>query len=434
MNNEKQAQDILRGNAVVGQSGGPTAAINATLAGVIRGVTDLRRGRGGCPIRHLYGMKNGVDGLLRGELIDLDLLFDPAVVGSEKNLDTLTLTPSSALGSCRRRLPAPGAPDEDAVMGQLLRILREHDIRYFFYIGGNDSMDTVAKLSAYAEAHGYEMRVIGVPKTIDNDLEGTDHTPGYGSAAKYIGVVMKEIIRDATVYGTKYVTVVEIMGRNAGWLTAAAALAKSDDCEGVDMICLPEVPFNVERFVEKVRVMQEKKPSIVIAVSEGVKLEDGRYVCELADDVHAVDAFGHKALTGTARYLANVVARNLDTKTRCIELSTLQRCAGHLTSRTDITEAYQVGGAAAKAAFEGVTGQMVALKRISNNPYQCTTELHPISEVANLEKKVPLSWMNNNHTQMTEDFLDYARPLIQAELTPLYIAGLPHHIYMKNQK
>ncbi len=209
---------------------------------------------------------------------------------------------------------------------------------------------------------------MGVPKTIDNDLMATDHTPGYGSAAKYIGVVMKEIIRDATVYGTKYVTVVEIMGRNAGWLTAAAALAKSDDCEGVDMICLPEVPFNVDRFVEKVQAMQETKPSIVIAVSEGVKLEDGRYVCELADDVHAVDAFGHKALTGTARYLANVIARKLDTKTRCIELATLQRCAGHLTSRTDITEAYQVGGAAAKAAFEGVTGQMVALKRLSNNP------------------------------------------------------------------
>ena len=288
--------------------------------------------------------------------------------------------------------------------------------------------------SRYGAQVGSAVRFIGVPKTIDNDLCLTDHTPGYGSAAKYIGVVMKEIIRDATVYGTKYVTVVEIMGRNAGWLTAAAALAKSDDCEGVDMICLPEVPFNVEHFIEKVRVMQEKKPSIVIAVSEGVKLEDGRYVCELADDVHAVDAFGHKALTGTARYLANVVARNLDTKTRCIELSTLQRCAGHLTSRTDITEAYQVGGAAVKAAFEGVTGQMVALKRISNSPYQCTTELHPISEVANLEKKVPLSWMNENHTQMTEDFLAYARPLIQAELTPLYIAGLPHHIYMKPQK
>ena len=295
-------------------------------------------------------------------------------------------------------------------------------------------MDTIGKLAEYGERIQSDIRFMGVPKTIDNDLMVTDHTPGYGSAAKYIGVVMKEIIRDATVYGTKYVTVVEIMGRNAGWLTAAAALAKSDDCEGVDMICLPEVPFNVEHFIEKVRVMQEKKPSIVIAVSEGVKLEDGRYVCELADDVHAVDAFGHKALTGTARYLANVVARNLDTKTRCIELSTLQRCAGHLTSRTDITEAYQVGGAAVKAAFEGVTGQMVALKRISNSPYQCTTELHPISEVANLEKKVPLSWMNENHTQMTEDFLAYARPLIQAELTPLYIAGLPHHIYMKPQK
>ena len=258
----------------------------------------------------------------------------------------------------------------------------------------------------------------------------TDHTPGYGSAAKYIGVVMKEIIRDATVYGTKYVTIVEIMGRNAGWLTAAAALAKAEDCEGVDMICLPEVPFNVDHFVDKVERMQKEKPSIVIAVSEGVKLEDGRYVCELADDVHAVDAFGHKALTGTARFLANTVARRLDTKTRCIELSTLQRCAGHLTSRTDITEAYQVGGAAAKAAFEGHTGEMVALDRISNAPYQCGTSLHPISEVANLEKKVPLEWVNADHTAMTDEFLAYALPLVQAELTPIYVEGLPHHIYL----
>ena len=238
------------------------------------------------------------------------------------------------------------------------------------------------------------------------------------------------LYRDATVYGTNYVTIVEIMGRNAGWLTAAAALARAEDCEGVDMICLPEIPFNVDHFVEKVARMQAKKPSIVIAVSEGVKLEDGRYVCELADDVHAVDAFGHKALTGTARFLANTVARRLDTKTRCIELSTLQRCAGHLTSRTDITEAYQVGGAAAKAAFEGHTGEMVALKRISNAPYQCTTELHPICEVANLEKKVPLEWINEDHTDMKPEFLAYALPLIQAELTPIYVEGLPHHIYL----
>ena len=406
-------------NAIVGQSGGPTSVINASAYGVID--TALKSGA----ITQVLGAEHGIKGVLADRLFDMSK-------EDARELELLKYTPSSALGSCRYKIADPDVDDTD--YKRILEIFKKYNVRYFFYNGGNDSMDTCNKINQYMQSVDYECRVMGVPKTIDNDLMVTDHTPGYGSAAKYIGVVMKEIIRDATVYGTKYVTVVEIMGRNAGWLTAAAALAKSDDCEGVDMICLPEVPFNVERFVEKVRVMQEKKPSIVIAVSEGVKLEDGRYVCELADDVHAVDAFGHKALTGTARYLANVVARNLDTKTRCIELSTLQRCAGHLTSRTDITEAYQVGGAAAKAAFEGVTGQMVALKRISNNPYQCTTELHPISEVANLEKKVPLSWMNNNHTQMTEDFLDYARPLIQAELTPLYIAGLPHHIYMKNQK
>ena len=404
-------------NVLVGQSGGPTAVINSSLAGVYEAAKALGAA-------HVYGMEYGIQGLLQGKIVDLDDRLD-----DKMEIELLKRTPSSYLGSCRFKLPNPATDERPFV--QLFELFAKYCIGAVFYIGGNDSMDTIAKLSAYGAAKGSEIRFIGVPKTIDNDLMLTDHTPGYGSAAKYIGVVMKEIIRDATVYGTNYVTVVEIMGRNAGWLTAAASLAKSDDCEGVDMICLPEVPFNVEHFIEKVRVMQEKKPSIVIAVSEGVKLEDGRYVCELADDVHAVDAFGHKALTGTARYLANVVARNLDTKTRCIELSTLQRCAGHLTSRTDITEAYQVGGAAAKAAFEGVTGQMVALKRISNNPYQCTTELHPISEVANLEKKVPLSWMNENHTQMTEEFLEYARPLIQAELTPLYIAGLPHHIYMK---
>ena len=404
-------------NVLVGQSGGPTAVINSSLAGVYETAK-------ACGAPHVYGMQYGIEGLLEEKLVDLD-----GVLGDKMDIELLKRTPSSFLGSCRHKLPDPTV--DEAPFLRLFELFAKYDIGAVFYIGGNDSMDTISKLSAYGKTVNSEIRFIGVPKTIDNDLMVTDHTPGYGSAAKYIGVVMKEIIRDATVYGTKYVTVVEIMGRNAGWLTAAAALAKGDDCEGVDMICLPEVPFNVDHFIEKVRVMQEKKPSIVIAVSEGVKLEDGRYVCELADDVHAVDAFGHKALTGTARFLANTVARSLDTKTRCIELSTLQRCAGHLTSRTDITEAYQVGGAAAKAAFEGVTGQMVALKRISNSPYQCTTELHPISEVANLEKKVPLSWMNENHTQMTEDFLDYARPLIQAELTPLYIAGLPHHIYMK---
>lgn len=405
-------------NAIVGQSGGPTSVINSSLAGVF----EAAKNRGS---EHVYGMCNGIRGFLEGSYIDMTAVFK-----KKMDIELLKRTPSSYLGSCRYKLPELDAEGSKAVYEDIFKRLSDMNIGYFFYIGGNDSMDTINKLAAYGEQIGSDIRFVGVPKTIDNDLTVTDHTPGYGSAAKYIGVVMKEIIRDATVYGTKYVTIVEIMGRNAGWLTAAAALAKDNDCEGVDMICLPEVPFNVDRFVEKVRRMQEKKSSIVIAVSEGVKLEDGRYVCELSDDVHAVDAFGHKALTGTARFLANTVARAIDTKTRCIELSTLQRCAGHLTSRTDITEAYQVGGAAVKAAFEGHTGEMVALKRISNAPYQCTTELHPISEIANLEKKVPLDWVNEDHTQMKQEFIDYAFPLIQAELTPIYVGGLPQHIYI----
>ncbi len=404
-------------NAIVGQSGGPTSVINASLAGVFESC--MRRGA--CKV---FGMLHGVAGLLEGRYVDLSDKFPTAM-----HIELLKRTPSSYLGSCRYKLPELGDPEGEPVYQRLFDLLEALDIGYFFYIGGNDSMDTIGKLAQYGADIGSDIRFMGVPKTIDNDLMVTDHTPGYGSAAKYIGVVMKEVIRDATVYGTKYVTIVEIMGRNAGWLTASAALAKSEDCEGVDMICLPEIPFNVDRFVEKVRRMQALKPSVVIAVSEGVKLEDGRYVCELADDVHAVDAFGHKALTGTARFLANTVARRLETKTRSIELATLQRCAGHMTSRTDITEAYQVGGAAAKAAFEGHTGEMVALKRISNAPYQCTTELHPISEVANLEKKVPLEWINENRTGMLPEFLTYVQPLIQAELTPIYIEGLPRHIY-----
>ncbi len=405
-------------NVIVGQSGGPTSVINASLAGVFE--SSIQRGA-----EHVYGMLHGVQGLLKEQYVDMGEYLVRSM-----DIELLKRTPSSYLGSCRFKLPELDDPEGVPVYEKIMDICKKLDIGYFFYIGGNDSMDTIDKLSKYGAKHGSDIRFIGVPKTIDNDLCVTDHTPGYGSAAKYIGVVMKEIIRDATVYGTPYVTIVEIMGRNAGWLTAAAALAKDEeDCEGVDMICLPEVPFNVDRFIEKVRAMQKEKVSIVIAVSEGVKLEDGRYVCELADDVHAVDAFGHKALTGTARFLANTIARNLDTKTRAIELSTLQRCAGHLTSRTDITEAYQVGGAAVKAAFEGHTGEFVALKRISNAPYQCTTELHPISEVANLEKKVPMEWVNENHTQMLQAFIDYAKPLIQAELTPIYVSGLPHHIY-----
>ena len=401
-------------NAIVGQSGGPTSVINASLAGVFQA----------CQTRgadHVYGMLHGIQGLLQEKVCDLT-----ERLGSFLDIELLKRTPSSFLGSCRYKLPDPEA--DEAVYEKLFAILKKMDIRWFFYIGGNDSMDTICKLSEYGKKVGSDIRFMGVPKTIDNDLMLTDHTPGYGSAAKYIGVVMKEIIRDATVYGTNYVTIVEVMGRNAGWLTAAAALARGEDCEGVDLICLPELPFHTDRFLEKVERMQKEKESIVIAVSEGVKLPDGRFVCELSDDARSKDAFGHINLNGTARYLSNLVARNLPTKTRPVELSILQRCAAHLTSRTDITEAFQVGGAAAKAAFEGLTGKMVALERLSNDPYQCTTKLVDIRDVANFEKKIPLEWINDMRTDMLPPFLSYARPLIQAELTPIYINGLTQHI------
>ena len=404
-------------NAIVGQSGGPTSVINSSLAGVYESCK--RRGAG-----KVYGMMHGVAGLLERRVCVLDDKLKSAM-----DIELLKRTPSSYLGSCRYKLPAPVAGDE--VYETLFELFARYQVDAVLYIGGNDSMDTICKLSDYAKRIGSDIRFMGVPKTIDNDLMHTDHTPGYGSAAKYIGVVMKEIIRDATVYGTNYVTIVEIMGRNAGWLTAAAALARGEDCEGVNMICLPEVPFGIEHFMDKVERMQRESRSVVIAVSEGVKLADGRYVCELSDDAHFVDAFGHKSLTGTARYLANQVAGKLKTKTRSIELSTLQRCAAHVSSRTDITEAYQVGGAAAKAAFEGHTGEMVALERISNDPYQCTTRLVDIHQIANFEKKVPLEWVNSYRTDMEPAFLQYARPLIQAELTPVYIDGLPRHIFMK---
>ena len=401
-------------NAIVGQSGGPTSVINASLAGVFQA----------CQMRgaeHVYGMLHGIQGLLEEKVCDLS-----ERLASFMDIELLKRTPSSFLGSCRYKLPDPEADPE--TYEKLFDILKRMDIRWFFYIGGNDSMDTINKLARYGREKGSDIRFMGVPKTIDNDLMLTDHTPGYGSAAKYIGVVMKEIIRDATVYGTNFVTIVEVMGRNAGWLTAAAALARGEDCEGVDLICLPELPFHTDRFLAKVEKMQKERASVVIAVSEGVKLPDGRFVCELSDDHRTTDAFGHINLTGTARYLSNLVARNLPTRTRAVELSILQRCGAHLASRTDITEAFQVGGAAAKAAFEGETGKMVALKRLSNDPYQCTTELVDIDRVANYEKKVPVEWINEGRTDMLPEFLAYARPLIQAELTPIYINGLTQHI------
>ncbi len=406
------------GNVIVGQSGGPTAVINSSLVGVYK--TAMDRGA-----NKVFGMLNGIQGFLEGRYVDLS-----NHIKSDLDIELLKRTPSAFLGSCRYKLPE--IKDNTEIFDQIFARLKEMEIEYFFYIGGNDSMDTIKKLTDYGIITGSSIKFMGVPKTIDNDLDITDHTPGYGSAAKYIGSITKEVIRDGLVYDQQNVTILEVMGRNAGWLTGAAALAKGEDCEGPDMIFLPELPFDLEAFKRKVKELHARKKSVVIAVSEGVKLPDGRYVCELSEGVEFVDAFGHKALTGTARVLANMIAKEVGCKTRAIEFSTLQRCASHIVSRVDITEAFQVGGAAVKAAFEGSNGEMVILKRVSDDPYICVTDTYDVHKIANVEKKVPREWINEEGDYVMPEFLNYIRPLIQAELTPIMVDGLPRHLTLND--
>lgn len=404
----------MKGNVIVGQSGGPTAVINASLAGVYRMAKACGAGK-------VYGMRYGVEGLLERSYIDLS-----DQLRSELDIELLKRTPSSYLGSCRYKLPE--ITENENVYRQLFEILDELEIGAFFYIGGNDSMDTIKKLSDYGAQTGSTIRFIGVPKTIDNDLAMTDHTPGYGSAAKYIATVSKEIIRDARVYNCPAVTIIEIMGRNAGWLTAASALAKGEDCEGVDLICLPEAFFDMDRFIERVKTLTKERTSIVIAVSEGVRLADGRYVTELTDQQDQVDVFGHKQLQGVGKYLADCIAAQLGIKTRAIELSTLQRCASHIASQVDVAEAFAVGGAAVQAAENGASGSMVVLERMSGQPYLCRTGLQDIHKIANVEKTVPASWIAADGMQVTEELTEYIRPLIQEEPAPIMTGGVPRHL------
>lgn len=421
-NGAKEQEVIImakKRNIIVGQSGGPTAVINSSLAGVYKNA--IERG-----FDKVYGMLHGIQGLLDEKYVDLS-----EHIKSDLDIDLLKRTPSAYLGSCRYKLPEIKGNTE--FYDHIFDILDKLEIEYFFYIGGNDSMDTIKKLSDYAILNGSSIKFMGVPKTIDNDLAVTDHTPGYGSAAKYIASITKEVIRDGLVYGTKSVTILEIMGRNAGWLTGAAALAKGEDCEGPDMIFLPEIPFDVDEFIKKVEKLQKEKASVVVAVSEGVKVADGRYVCELTDNIDYVDAFGHRQLTGTARYLAERISREVGCKTRAIEFNSLQRCASHIVGRVDITEAFQVGGAAVKAAFEGETAKMVILKRISDDPYLCVTDLYDVHKIANVEKKVPREWINEAGDYVTPEFLNYVRPLIQAELTPMMVDGLPRHLRLEDK-
>ena len=407
----------MKGNVIVGQSGGPTAAINSSLAGVYRTAKD----RGA---KKVYGMLHGIQGLLKERYIDLS-----EHITNELDVELLKRTPAAYLGSCRYKLPE--IHENRDVYEKIFEILNKLEIEAFIYIGGNDSMDTIKKLSDYAIVTGQPTRFVGCPKTIDNDLALTDHTPGYGSAAKYIGTSVKEIIRDGFCleYEKGVVTIVEIMGRNAGWLTGAAALAKGEDCPGPDLIYLPELAFDLEKFSTKIKKLMEKKMSVVVAVSEGIKLEDGRYVCELGTGVDFVDAFGHKQLTGTASYLANFVAGEVGCKTRAIELSTLQRAASHLASRVDSLEAYQVGGAAVKAADEGDSGKMVVIERFSDDPYQSGTEVKDVHKIANGEKLVPRNWVNQEGTYVTEEFITYVKPLIQGDVSPVMVDGIPRHLY-----
>ena len=380
-------------NIIVGQSGGPTSVINSSLAGVYKNA--IERG-----FDKVYGMLHGIQGLLDEQYIDLS-----TQIHSELDIELLKRTPSAFLGSCRFKLPE--IHEDKAIYEKIFEILT-----------------------------GQKQKFLGVPKTIDNDLALTDHTPGFGSAAKYIGASTKEVIRDAQglTYKKSMITIMEIMGRNAGWLTGATALARTEDCDGPDLIYLPEVPFDIDKFLVKVKDLLKKKSSVVIAVSEGIRLADGRYVCELGSSGDYVDAFGHKQLAGTATYLANFLAAECGCKTRAVELSTLQRSASHMASRVDIDEAFMVGGAAVKAADEGDTGKMIVIDRVSDDPYMAKTGIYDVHRIANEEKVVPRNWMNKDASYVTKDFVDYISPLIQGDYQPIMVNGLPRHLVLNLKK
>lgn len=404
----------MNGNVIVGQSGGPTSVINSSLVGVFQGVK-----RAGCG--KIYGMRNGLEGLLQERYVELN-----DCIKNDLDIEILKRTPSSFLGTCRYKLPH--YEKDSAVYEKLFSILKKLDIKHFFYIGGNDSMDTIKKLAEYASKINSDITFMGVPKTIDNDLDKTDHTPGYGSAAKYVASAMKEIILDTDTYTTDSITIVEIMGRNAGWLTASSALARTEDCTGPDLIYLPETPFSYDKFVSDILEVKKHKSSAIIALSEGIRNADGQYICETQKDDMKLDVFGHKMLGETALFLSDMVGKDTGMKSRGIVFSTLQRCASHIVSRRDITEAYDAGATAVAAALAGKTGKMVIFKRISNEPYKVFTETHDIGDIANVEKTVPKEWITENGTYVSQEFIDYARPLIIGELTPFMVDGLPRHL------
>lgn len=394
-------------NCIVGQSGGPTVAINSSLSGVISNNK----------YNTVYGMINGIEGLLKKNIINLSNIFD------DNKLEQLKNSPAMYLGSCRFKLPS--YKENSDIYNQIFDIFKEFNISAFFYIGGNDSMDTVLKLSEFAKQIDYDINIIGIPKTIDNDLMATDHTPGFGSAAKYIATSMSEIYYDSIIYNLKSVTIVEIMGRNAGWLTAASALATNQYNTVPDLIYLPEVTFNMDKFFNDIDQCLKFKNNIIIAVSEGIKDSNGIYI---ASNPSNLDSFGHSILSGVGKVLETAVKQKFNCKVRSIELNILQRCAMHIASKTDIDEAFIIGKEAVNTAIDGNTAKMMIFLRDSNNPYSIKISNVDIKNTANLEKTIPLEWINKQKNNITKEFIDYVKPLIQGQINLNYIDGIPDYI------
>ena len=403
----------LKGACIFGQSGGPSSVINASAYGVIKTALDSEY------ITKVYGANHGIKGVLEDRLLVMDE-EDP------KELERLLYTPSSALGSCRYKIADPDVDDTD--YKRILEIFQKYDVRYFFYNGGNDSMDTCNKISKYMAKVGYDCRVIGVPKTIDNDLFGTDHCPGFASAAKYIATSIMEVYRDCHVYDTGMITIIECMGRHAGWLTAAAELANLSG-EGPDFVYVPEVDFDMDQFLADVTARYEQNKNCMVAVSEGIHYADGSFVSEAKTS--ATDGFGHAQLGGLAAHLAAVVKEKTGAKVRGIELSLLQRCAAHCASGTDIQESFASGKAAVEAALAGETDKMVGFVCTREDGYHCETKLFELSKVANFEQKLPLEWINAAHNGVTKEFVDYCLPLIQGETPMVKENGLPRFCHLK---
>lgn len=412
----------MKKNAIVGQSGGPTAVINASLYGVVYEALNREDVFG-----NVYGMINGIEGFLHDQLMDMKPL------DASGELELIKTTPGSYLGSCRYKLPEDL---NDAVYPELFEKFEKYNIGYFFYIGGNDSMDTVSKLSRYAASVNSDIRFMGLPKTIDNDLVLTDHTPGFGSAAKYVASTVREIAIDASVYDNKQsVTIVEIMGRHAGWLTAASALARKFENDNPVLIYLPEVAFDQDAFIEKIKSSLETTSNLVVCISEGIHTADGTFICELGSEV-GVDTFGHKMLTGSGKYLENLVKERLGVKVRSVELNVSQRCSSAMLSKTDQKEAIASGSFGVTAAIKGETGKMVAFKRQSpltlDADYVLNYATEDVNEICNKEKTVPLEWISEDGSDVTEAFLAYARPLVRGNvLVPTDENDLPKFAYRK---